>query len=189
MRLFVAIELCDALRTHAHAAAESLRAQLGSRVVARWVAQEQLHVTVRFIGHVDEGEAPTVIDAVATPIPLKGFDVQLGGCGVFPRSGAPRVIWIGLAEGMSSCAAIHAELNRRLTPFGYEAENRSFNAHLTLARVKDVRGVAARDVRKIVSAAIGSSRACHVTHATLFQSHLSPKGSRYEAIARIDLAT
>jgi 2'-5' RNA ligase len=89
---------------------------------------------------------------------------------------------------MSSCAAIHAELNRRLTPFGYEPENRPFNAHLTLARVKDVRG-GARDVRKIVSALVGSSRTCHVTHATLFQSHLSPKGSRYEAIARIDLAT
>src|SRR5690349_5579544 len=158
MRLFVGIQLCDALREDAAAAAESLRARLGSRVLARWVAAEQLHITVRFIGHVEDSKTPTVIDAVAPPIPLTPFDMRLGGCGVFPRSGPPRVIWSALAEGVAPCAAIHAELNRRLAPLGFEPETRPFNAHLTLARVKDVRAAAAREIRTIVTTPIESSR-------------------------------
>jgi RNA 2',3'-cyclic 3'-phosphodiesterase len=189
VRLFVGVQLCDALREDATAAAESLRARLGSRLVARWVAPEQLHITVRFIGHVDDSDAPAVIDAVSPPIPLNPFDLRFGGCGVFPRSGPPRVIWIALAEGLASCGAIHAELDRRLSRLGFEPETRPFSAHLTLARVKDVRGSTARDIRNIVTTPIESSGICQVTHATLFQSHLSPKGSRYETVARIDLAT
>src|SRR4051794_37750784 len=99
MRLFVGMELCTALRDAAADAAGALRTALGPRVDARWVALEKLHVTVRFIGSVDDVRVPAVVDALAPPLAVAPFDIQLGPCGAFPRSGPPRVIWIGLAAG------------------------------------------------------------------------------------------
>ncbi len=186
MRLFVAVELGEHVRRVAEATADVLRTALDSRITARWIPLENLHVTVRFIGHVPDDRAPAVISTVVAPLAARPFDIRLGACGVFPRSGPPRVIWIGVEEGLSSLASIHEELNRRLAPLGFEPEERPFSAHLTLARIKDVRG-AAKAIRQAVTAVEPRPARCRVTHATLFQSRLSPAGSRYEALERIEL--
>src|SRR3954464_1479058 len=151
MRLFVGIELCEALRDAAASVAGALRTALGPSVDVRWVAPEKLHVTVRFIGSVADARVPAVVDALARPIAVAPFDVQLGPCGAFPRSGPPRVIWIGLAAGEPSVREIHDELDRRLEPLGFAREARPFSAHLTLARVKELRQASAADVRRTIA--------------------------------------
>jgi 2'-5' RNA ligase len=188
MRLFVAIELCDDVRRIARETADALQQRLGSRINARWISPENLHVTVRFIGHVADETAPRLIQAITAPLRVSPFDIRAGQCGLFPRSGPPRVIWIGLSDGLQGCAAIHEEMNARLAPFGFAPEERPFSAHLTLARVKETPRGAARDVRQIVSGLEPMKGRCRVTQATLFQSRLSPSGARYESLARIDLA-
>jgi RNA 2',3'-cyclic 3'-phosphodiesterase len=188
VRLFVGVELCDEARRVAERAATALRTRLGSSAAAKWVEPANLHVTVRFIGHVDDVRAPEMIRAVTAPIDVPAFTLKLGTCGVFPPKGQPRVIWIGLADGVSSLASLHAELNRRLAPFGFEPESRPFSAHLTLARVRETTRGAGVSVRDLVTDHQIRSVACRVGHATLFRSHLSPAGARYESVARIDLA-
>ena len=189
MRLFVAVELSDEVRRAAGRSSNALREKLGSRVNARWVAPENLHVTVRFIGHVADDRADSLIRVVTAPIAASPFDLRLAGCGVFPSSGTPRVIWIGLDEGLSSLTAIHHEMNARLAPLGFEPENRPFSGHLTLARIKDTKRGANAEVRRAISEYQSARGRCRVTYATLFRSHLSPSGSRYEPLARIDLAS
>jgi 2'-5' RNA ligase len=83
--------------------------------------------------------------------------------------------------------AIHDEMNRRLLPFGFEPESRPFSAHLTLARVKDAPRGSGRAVRDALAGRDVSAPPVRVTAATLFQSHLSPHGPRYEAVADIPL--
>jgi 2'-5' RNA ligase len=188
MRLFVAVELSDQVRDAVERAAAEMRSRLGSRVDARWVTGEKLHVTVRFIGQVEDQRAAEVIRAVSPPISIPAFEILLDRCGVFPRSGPARVLWVGLDEsGRASLAAIHDEIDRCLQPLGFEPERRPFSAHLTVARVREIARAANADVRKIVSDCRPEPARCRVSHATLFRSHLSPKGSRYEALARIDL--
>ena len=185
MRLFAAIELPESIRAALLSAAADLRSALGD-LDARWVEPEKLHLTVRFIGHVDDDRAAALIDRVRTPVAVRPFEMRFGGWGVFPRSGPPRVIWVGVTEGAPALVRIHEELNARLRPLGYEAEQRPFSAHLTMARVRT--GKRGASVRPLVGAFSVPDLPCHVSHVTLFRSHLSPRGSRYEILATIPLA-
>jgi 2'-5' RNA ligase len=188
MRLFVAVELDDAVRTVAARTADELQRQLRrTGLDARWVAADNLHLTLVFIGQVDDQAAGSFVAALSRPFPQPPFRLRLGRCGVFPPSGPPRVIWIGLAEGGDRLATLQGEVVRRLQPLGFEPERRPFSAHLTIARVKDVPRAAARDARAIATAASVPDASCLVTRVTLFRSHLSPKGSRYEALAHGEL--
>ena len=191
MRLFVAVDIDDRARRIAEETAQALRRDIGNASNIRWVPAENLHLTVRFVGHVQDDRVPALLDALTPPLDIAPFAVELAGCGVFPPSGAPRVIWIGLTVGLPGLAALHEEFDRRLAPFGFEPERRPFSAHLTLARIKDQSRGARPGLPKSVRAAVQQairdvtprSTRCRVTRATIFQSHLSPRGPRYEAIA------
>ena len=187
MRLFVAVEIGDETRRVAAATADVLRAAIGPAVKARWVPPENMHLTVRFIGHVADGRAPGLIDALTPPLDIPPFGIELGGCGVFPPTGAPRALWIGLARGLPGLASMHAAFNRRLLPFGFEPESRPFSAHLTLARIKNAPSGAGRAVREALRHVTPPTATSHVTRATIFRSHLSPNGPRYEPVAFAEL--
>lgn len=183
MRLFVAVELdADAVQVAAETAA-GLRRDIDAKIRAAWVGPENMHLTVRFIGHVDDTRAASIVDALTPPLDIPRFDVVLGGCGMFPPSGPPRVIWIGLTQGLPSLAAMHGEFDRRLQPFGFEPENRPFSAHLTIARIKDAPKGARGVLRDALARVDLHSPPSAVTRATIFRSHLSPKGPRYEPLA------
>jgi 2'-5' RNA ligase len=183
VRLFVAVELSDEMRQAASATIDDLQHRLGRRLVARWLPPDNLHITVRFIGEVSETTAPDLLRALTAPISLPPFEVRFGACGAFPHGGPPRVIWIGLANGVPSFATINGEMNRRLERFGFEAEQRQYSAHLTIARVKELARGSASDVRRILRETPIPDGHCRVDHATIFRSRLSPKGARYESLA------
>jgi 2'-5' RNA ligase len=187
MRLFVAVEIDDRVRRLAGATAETLRVEIGPALKARWVPPENLHFTVRFIGHVDDSRAPALIEALIPTLEVPPFDVELGGCGVFPPSGPPRVLWIGLTQGLASLALMHDAFNERLRPLGFEPETRPFSAHLTLARIKEAPKGAGRIVRDALAHIALPLMRSHVTRATVFQSHLSSRGPRYEPVAFVEL--
>jgi RNA 2',3'-cyclic 3'-phosphodiesterase len=190
MRLFVAVELPDAVRDAARDTAVALGERLKRsrvRLDARWVDVANMHLTVRFIGHVADDRASLLIGGLRPPVRSDPFEVRLAGCGAFPPRGAPRVFWIGVEGGLEGLRGLHEEFNRRVAPFGYAPEERPFSAHLTLARVKDVArgdGPRARAVVEGFDIDLGGFQAGAVT---LFQSRLSPHGARYEALARIPL--
>ena len=188
MRLFVAVELAEEVRRAAEQTARALQRQLDTTLRARWVSSENMHLTVRFIGHVPDDRAATVLEALRPPLRLDPFDVALGAAGAFPSHGPPRVVWIGLREGLPSLTAIHEELNARLRPLGFAPENRPFSAHLTLARVKDVVQGSAAAVRSTIGAIDVSPARCSVNHATVFESRLSPSGSTYSSLLKIPVA-
>jgi RNA 2',3'-cyclic 3'-phosphodiesterase len=188
MRLFVAVELGDQMVRVATETAARLRREIAPQIRAAWVPPANMHLTVRFIGHVDDSRAPAILEALTPALDIDPFDVDLGGCGCFPPSGPPRVIWVGLARGLPSLAAMHHAFDRRLLPFGFEPETRPFGAHLTLARIKDAEKRASAAVREAIRTHRPASAQSHVTRATIFQSHLSSKGPRYEALAHVPLA-
>ncbi|HYT68506.1 MAG TPA: RNA 2',3'-cyclic phosphodiesterase [Vicinamibacterales bacterium] len=185
MRLFVAVELDENVRAAAEGVARDLERRLDPRVSARWVSVDKMHLTVRFIGHIVDDRVPTVLQALRPPLSIAPFEVALGSCGTFPRTGAPRVFWIGLAEGLSSLQAMHEEFNRRLLPLGFASEDRPFSAHLTLARVKEMPRESGRPTRETIAATRVPAVACRVDAATVFQSLLSPKGSKYAPLLHV----
>ena len=190
MRVFVGIELPDVVKLAAGAAAADLRARLESwapGVALRWVDAANLHVTLWFIGEVSDARARDVAAALGDPFRLSAFDLAFAGAGMFPGSGAPRALWLGIRSGAGELAALHASTGSRLAPLGFLPEKRPYSAHLTIARFKSVRRPDVPVVRRVVADASTAIPATRISAVTLFRSHLSPKGSRYESVLRVPL--
>jgi 2'-5' RNA ligase len=187
MRLFIAVNLSAEVRNAAEALARQLRDEIdrAARARATWVAAGNLHLTLRFLGEVDEATGARAVAIVAAPLPLPAFDLALGGVGAFPPAGRPRVLWIGVSRGAEELVQLHDLLEARLAPLGVEQEDRPYRAHLTLARFREP---AAPAVRAILERASDfSAGPCRIGEAVLYQSHLSPKGPTYTALARAAL--
>jgi 2'-5' RNA ligase len=185
MRLFVAADLDAGAREAVSAAVARLRARAegdrrGSTRGVSWVEARNLHLTLHFLGEIEEARLPSLADALAPGLGLAPPRVGLGGWGVFPARGAARVIWLGVTAGAEALAFAHAELGRRLSAAGITADARPFSPHLTVGRVKVPSGLLWNRLTAALQPAPAGEwnlRAC-----TLFQSHLSPAGPTYRAL-------
>jgi 2'-5' RNA ligase len=144
-----------------------------------------MHLTVRFLGEVEPGQAAMVVDRLSTPLPMDPFAVTLGRPGAFPSRGAPRVVWLGFSEGLAPFQRLERELSARLRTAGIPREDRPYSPHLTLARVRDARGMRLPALLDSVDVPDASGV---VDAITLFESRLSPQGPRYTALHRTPLA-
>lgn len=187
-RLFVALEPPDPVRRRIAALAAELRRASGRAAEdLRWVPPENVHVTLQFLGAVPEERVSGVIGAVeAAAAASRPLSLQMKGAGGFPNARRPRVVWLGLEGEVAPLTALAEDLGRRLSPLGFSPEARPFSAHLTLARARDARGVGGLG-GALAAAALGEGVAWRAGEVTLFESHLSPHGPRYEAIGRAPL--
>jgi 2'-5' RNA ligase len=187
VRIFIGIELEDAVRASAAAIAASLREHLGARVEARWIPADNLHITLWFVGEVAEHRAEEILRALGRPFIEESFDIHITGAGAFPPSGAPRVFWLGVASGAEGLARLHVEIAVRLRPLGLEPERRPYSAHLTIARIKELRGRDYPQLRAALRTIAADAGTYRVRAVTVFRSRLSPKGATYEALVRVPL--
>ena len=158
---------------------------LAPRARITWVPADRAHVTVRFIGHVDDAAAGAITAALAPPLAVKPFDLTVSGVGAFPPSGAPRVIWAGLTGGVEPLMNVEREVAARLERCGVVPEDRPYRPHLTLARVKEGGGLRSRTLLEgLTERALGATR---VEAITLFESRLSPKGPTYVPLQQTPL--
>lgn len=128
MRLFVAIDLPEEVK-------KGVAGLCGDLPGARWVPMEQFHLTLRFIGEVDEGTFQAIRVALAG---VKGapFHLALKGIGHFPPGRHPRVLWVG-AEAGAPLLELQKEVELALVGAGIPPEERKFSPHITLARLKE----------------------------------------------------
>lgn len=182
MRLFVAAELDDAVRRSAAEIQARLRkaCEADNRRAISWVAPENLHFTLQFIGEVEPGVSRQVVEQLTPPFDVPPFDVSVAGVGTFPPSGPPRVVWLGVADGGVPLAALAREVNARLDQVGLPRDDRPFRAHLTLGRVKGPTGPRVRDALAASRDAVAGR--CRIERVTLFESRLSPRGSTYAVV-------
>ena len=187
MRLFVGIEISPAAvnaTTELIAELRAARTTLAPRSRIAWVTAERLHITVRFIGHVDDRRADEIRAVLAPPLALDPFDLTIAGVGTFPPKGPPRVVWAGLTVGSAELIAIESTVSERLVRAGVPREERTYNPHLTLARVRDAAGLRPASFAGFGEIGLGTTS---VDAITLFESRLSPKGPTYAALARTPL--
>lgn len=182
VRLFVAVrppdEVLDAVEEVVDGARRSM-------VGPRWTRRDQWHVTLRFLGHVDDEQVGAISQALDTVSRMPPFPVRLGGGGAFPRPSRARVVWLGLAGGDDPMTRLAGSVNRALEPLGFEPEKRDFHPHLTLARVRNP-GDVTPAVEALGDDPVGP--AFTVEEVVLYQSRLSPKGARYEPLSAVPLA-
>ena len=174
-RLFVALRPPDHVRD---ALIDTMEALEG----ARWQDDEQLHLTLRFVGEVDRTQAEDLAGALAR-VRMKQFQVEIAGVGHFERKGVPHAIWARVLPS-PELAALQKSVERACISAGLAAETRAFFPHVTIARLG--RG----------TAPIGEWLARHGTLRqswqadgfSLFESHLSRSGALYEEIEHFSAA-
>ena len=187
MRLFTAIELADVVRIEAAGLTAELRRRVqeqAPRARLTWAAAERLHLTVRFLGDLEDELAERVIGALREPLPINPFAMTFDPLGAFPAKGPPRVLWIAAADGRDDVIRAGAAISDRLLALGIPAEDRAYTPHLTLARVRDAGGLRPAALFDGLVSRLGPTR---VDAITLFESRLSPKGPTYTVLERTRL--
>lgn len=167
IRLFVAIDLPQSIR-------ERLVALQGGVPGARWSTSEQMHLTLRFIGDVNENVGHDIDDALAS-IRAPSFNLELSGVGEFGGKN-PRALWAGVKNN-DALLHLQRKTETALQRIGLEPEQRKYSAHITLARLKSP----PRDkvVQFLTEGALFAAGPFPVNSFVLFSSHLTPGGSIY----------
>ncbi len=188
MRVFVAVDIGDAVRREAARVMSVLQMKLeAAKTPPRiaWVKAGALHVTIRFLGEVEPAEVERIVPLLAPPIALAPFEVQWRGIGTFPNNRHPRALWLGVVNGAAQLAAIEAEVSKRLTGAAVEIDDRALLPHLTLGRVK-MPG-AGIDWPKMLQAAEVRNAVSRIDRVTLYQSRLSQYGPNYTELVSAPL--
>lgn len=186
MRLFVAVLIPPPVIEALAQVQSHLRQVVPDRTL-RWVAPENFHITLLFIGEQPEARLPTIREALHSASQLsKPFPVEIQGIGVFPNWNRSNVLWAGVQDPSQKLAFLAQYLERALAE---RPSGKPFHAHITLARFKDPR---AHDLPKRLYDTVERLNNPHfggfvVSHLSLMLSELRPEGSRYTELERFSL--
>lgn len=184
MRTFIAIELEPAVR---RPLLKLLSEDLPAARDVRWCGENQLHVTLKFLGDVSDTQLPKVCDAVAAAsAQIEPFPLRVKGLGVFPAPRNPRVLWCGIEDPTQSCRRWVECADPLLTELGFKPETRAFTPHITLGRSRSSQGAAV--LRSVLDTLPPpESDEMQVGQVVVFESRLLPTGAQYRPLATIPL--
>ncbi|MDD3642521.1 MAG: RNA 2',3'-cyclic phosphodiesterase [Candidatus Krumholzibacteria bacterium] len=180
MRLFFAVPLSEAVRETVWSAVRRFPA---ADPPWRWIPPENYHLTLKFIGEVDERRADELREAGAEAAAgIAPFPLRFGRFGAFPDPARPRVIFFGIEEGFEPLAALAGRLEEACEALGIERESRPFRAHLTLARIKSPLPGPVREAMHAVPPLPDSTRQM-TDRFVLMSSRLDRAGASYDELA------
>lgn len=176
MRLFIAIELPEEIKR----ILGKLRSDIPG---ARWVPQEQLHLTLSFLGELEEAALQRLTGALSA-LRAPGFELRFGGSGCFPNPRRARVLWVGL-EPQPLLDKLAVKVRKTVLSCDIPQDERPFSAHITLARLKQPAG--AEVTAFLEQAKKQKLPSLRVREFILFQSSLTPRGAIHTAIGKFRL--
>ena len=174
-RLFVAIRPPAPIRA-------LLLGVMGGISDARWQHDDQLHLTIRFLGEVDRHQAADVHAALGA-IHHPPFEIAIDGIGTFDRRGRPEMVWAGAAPH-APLRTLHKKVDQAMSRVGIAPDQRAYLPHITLARLKRSSsriGGLLEQHGGLVSAPF------RIDHFGLFESDLTPEGAVYSELERFAL--
>ena len=185
IRTFIGVAIAEPVREQLVSLQETLRAAAKQ---VKWVEPQNLHLTLKFLGEVDETELYAVCkstqQAVAESAP---FSMHVAGVGAFPNARRPRVIWSGIRDGADELTFLHDLLEEEFRAQGYPREDRAFTPHLTLGRMRQPKPTPelAAAFDKLT---IWEGGTTFVRELLVMSSQLSPQGPTYTVMGRARLA-
>lgn len=181
MRCFIAIRCPDELKKDLI----SLQSELLGCGSMKLVEEENIHMTLRFLGEVNEKEVKGIAGELEFIKEKEKFTIELNSVGVFPNKNFVRVIWVGVGEGKEKLEEIQNQIDDRLKRFGFRREER-FHPHFTLARVKSINK---ERIGRIIQENNGRSFGSFVVPSIdLMESKLSSRGPVYSILKDFPLA-
>ncbi len=186
IRSFIAIKLPTDIRDCLERIINRLKPSAGD---VRWVKADAIHLTLKFLGEVEEGRIPEIAACIERCVQgMPPFPLAVRGLGAFPGDNSPQVIWIAAADETGSLAGMQRSLEEGLARVGFTKEKRPFSPHLTLGRLKSPRGKEAvrRGLAELKHTDCGSFTADSVS---LIKSDLTPGGPVYTVLQSFSLHT
>ncbi len=181
MRVFIALELSDAARAGILAVIGEFR-QRGVR--ASWSRTSTIHLTLQFLGDVEESELENVVEAVRScAADVAPFRMSIGGLGAFPSPRRPRVIWVGV-DAPDELYELQERIEGALTELGIKRERRRFHPHVTLGRLRD----STADVERLLGQLTAPVESTRVDSVRVMKSTLASSGAIHEVVAEVGLA-
>jgi len=168
-RLFIAVDIPDRIKSDI---VDTYVALPG----ARWIEEDKLHITLRFIGEADNMLEHRIIESLGT-VNIPPFSLSLKGTGYFPPKGQPRILWIGINNNQE-LIRLQNKIERVLTSIGIEADKRKFHPHITVGRLENSPGQ--RVARYLASNSLFSSEPFEVSAFSLYSSILRREGAIYQ---------
>ena len=194
VRAFIAIELPDHVLEQIGRLLTRVRQDVPAGLV-RWVRPEGIHLTLHFLGDVNQGQLPEIEAALCSACaPHAPFELQIGELGCFPNPRRPRVVWVGVQESGDRLSRLQRDVERAIVPLGYPADRRGFQPHLTLGRSKAASHPNKQEAAGLEALGAYVERAkvqvgrMQVEAVRLMRSELLPGGAVYSEIAACPLA-
>lgn len=181
IRTFIAVELSPEVCGRAARLQQSL-AESGASV--RWVQKDKIHLTVKFLGEIEDVQVPAVCDTVRQVArATEPFELEIAGVGAFPNRDRPRTLWIGIASGAEPLTAMHRLLEESLAELGFRPEERRFAPHVTIGRLRK-----SHDSHRLAAALAEKTNwkggAVAVDEMVVMASELTPEGPQYTVMGR-----
>ena len=187
MRSFIAINLPKETKEFLSRLQEKLKS---AQADVKWVKPTNIHLTLKFLGEIDEELAGKIKDIIAEVCKgKKGSEIILSYLGAFPDINQPRVVWIGISQGEQKIENIASELDQKINQLGIPKEKRSFRSHITLGRVRSGynRQNLSRRLQEVKDSNQQEINKFELNTVSLFKSTLTAKGPIYEEIYRANL--
>lgn len=184
MRLFVSIDVPDELTD----AVAALQEEFAEADGLNLTDPDQVHVTLKYLGEVDEERLPELERAIENTIEdarVEPFEAEFGGLGVFPSLDYISVVWLGVREGAEEMTRLHEAIERRTTALGFDPEDHEFTPHVTLARMEHAGGKEL--VQRLVRERDPTIGRTTVEAIHLTESELGPSGPSYSTLERFPL--
>lgn len=187
VRLFVACEVPDDVKTDIGEMIESLRSRSGSAV--RWIKPDGVHVTLKFLGEVPIKKLPAVKLAIQEAVVGHSpFELEFSNIGTFGGREGLRIMWVGVAGDVLRLEALVRAVNAALAVVGFEPERRPFRPHLTLGRVRDEIPTRQRaEIEVQVGKTPVPATSWRTSQVSLMRSRLTSQGAVYEVLATFPL--
>ena len=183
IRAFIAIEISPTTIARITAATADLKPKLPA---VRWVAPENFHLTLKFLGDVETGQVEAIGNALELALtPFPRCTINAKGLGVFPGLRQPKVFWVGFID--DELTELARRIDAALRPLGFAGEPRSFTPHLTIGRWRQLeqrKGDLKQELARWRDHDFGATL---VDRVILFQSVLKPTGAEYSKLRVIEL--
>ena len=184
-RVFCAVELSSSVRQKLIEHSSRLR-ELAPDVQASWSREQNLHLTLKFLGQVQTSRLDRLSKAAAKAATgLPTIELSIEETGAFPKHGRARVLWVGVKDASGGLRELQRRLEEACDREGFAKEGRSFHPHLTLARLRNP-----QSAQELVTAhkQLGfQPTPVTVSELLVLRSQLSPKGSKYSVISRHEI--
>ena len=185
VRAFLAMEPPEHILQAVARVQEKLKREISGRI--SWTKPQGQHLTLKFFGDISTEDVKNICSAMQNRIASgSSLNLKIEKLGVFPDARRPRVLWCGITGEVEKLSVLRKQLDKDFADIGFPEEDRPFRAHLTLARIKDVHGLAGINEALIKHSSFTAGEFI-CKELILFQSRLTGQGAIYTRLAEFPL--